>query len=100
MKRIALALLLTLPLGAADTDSIDTLTKAVYDVISGPAGARNWDRFKALFTEGGRLINFRNTPQGPVPNVMTPDDFAKRVATSTASQGFFESEVSRKVETF
>src|SRR5215831_6221831 len=78
MKRFAIALLITLPLAAADTDSIDTVTRAVYDTISGPAGPRNWDRFRALFVEGARLINFRNTPQGPSLNVMTPGDFAKR----------------------
>jgi hypothetical protein len=100
MKRYAIALLLTLPLAAADTDSIDTVTRAVYDTISGPAGPRNWDRFRALFIEGGRLINFRNTPQGPALNVMTPDDFAKRAGANTTSNGFFESEVSRRVETF
>jgi hypothetical protein len=100
MKLYATALLLALPLAAADTDSIDTVTRAVYDSISGPSGARNWDRFRALFIEGARLINFRNTLQGPSLNVMTPDDFAKRAGANTASNGFFESEVSRRVETF
>jgi hypothetical protein len=92
---------LALPLAAADTDSIDTVTRAVYDSISGPAGQpRNWDRFRALFAEGARLINFRNTPEGRVLNVMTPDDFAKRSAANTASNSFYESEVARRVEMF
>src|SRR5215469_13680597 len=98
MKRYAIALLLALPLAAADTDSIDTVTRAVYDSISGPAGPRNWDRFRALFVEGARLINFRNTPQGRVLNVMTPDDFATRSAANSATNAFYESEVARRVE--
>jgi hypothetical protein len=100
MKRYGIALLLVLPLAAADTDSIDSVTKAVYDSISGPAGPRNWDRFRALFAEGARLINFRTTPQGPVLNVMTPDDYVKRASANMASNGFFEVEVARRVETF
>src|SRR5215471_12822273 len=100
MKLYALALLLALPIAAADTDSIDTVTRAVYDTISGPAGPRNWDRFRALFVDGARLIAFRNTPEGRVLNVMTPDDFAKRSGANTASNGFYESEVARRVETF
>jgi len=100
MRLCAITLLAALPLVAADTDSIDTVTRAVYDSISGPAGPRNWDRFRALFTEGARLINFRTTPQGPALNVMTPDDFAKRAGANTAASGFYEAEVARRVETF
>lgn len=100
MKRLALALLLALPLGAADTDSVDAVTRAVYDVISGPAGPRNWERFRSLFAEGARMINFRSTPQGPVLNVMTPDDYVKRAGANTTTNGFFEAEVARRVETF
>jgi hypothetical protein len=49
-------------LRAADGDSIDSVMKAVYDVISGPAGTRDWPRFKSLFAGGARLIPVRTTP--------------------------------------
>src|SRR4051794_36752501 len=98
---IALLFTLALPIAhAADTDSLDSVTKAVYAVISGPAGARDWDRFRALFADGGRLISIRMTPEGPSPNVMTPDDFAKRSGANTANNGFYESEIARRVESF
>jgi len=32
----------------ADTDSIESTVKAVYDVISGPAGPRDWPAFVAF----------------------------------------------------
>jgi hypothetical protein len=97
----ALAFLMALPAAqAADSDSIDSVTKAVYSVISGPAGPRDWDRFRALFIEGGRLIAMRTTADGSTANVMTPDDFAKRSGANSATNGFFESEVSRRIETF
>lgn len=44
----------------ADVNSIDGIVKAVYQVISGPAGMRNWDRFRSLFHEDGR----HNTKRG------------------------------------
>ena len=35
---------------ASDVGSVDGIVKAVYDVISGPAGdQRDWDRFRGLF---------------------------------------------------
>jgi len=61
---------------AADTDSIDSVMKAVYEVISGPAGApRDWARFKALFADGARLIPVRTTKEGTAPAVMTPEEY-------------------------
>src|ERR1043166_8361103 len=66
-----------------------------------PAGApRDWDRFRALFIDGARLISMRVTADGPAPNSMTPDEFAKRSGTNSATNGFFESEITRRVETF
>ena len=86
---------------AADTDSIESVTKAVYATISGPAGApRDWDRFRSLFVDGARLISMRVTADGPAPNSMTPDEFARRSGANTATNGFFESEIARRVETF
>jgi hypothetical protein len=85
---------------AADTDSVDTVIHAVYEVISGPAGARDWARFKALFAEGGRLIPVRVTPQGGAPTVLTPEDYEKRAGANFEKNAFYESEVARRLETF
>ncbi len=98
---LMLALMLAVPaLRAADTDSIDSVIRAVYDVISGPAGARDWARFKALFADGARLIPVRVTSEGASASVMTPDDYAQRGTANFAKNAFYESEVSRRVETF
>ena len=86
---------------AADGDSIDSVIKAVYEVISGPAGApRDWARFKALFADGARLIPVRTTPQGTAPVVMTPDEYAQRAIPNFEKNAFYESELSRRLETF
>ncbi len=98
---VAGLVLLSPSVHAADGDSIDSAIKAIYEVISGPAGApRDWARFKALFADGGRLIPIRTTPQGTAPAVMTPDDYQVRGTGIFEKTGFFESEVARRTEQF
>ena len=89
----------------ADTDSVDgasveKLVRAVYEVISGPAGPRDWARFQLLFAEGARLIPSRVTAEGPSVTVLTPDDYAKRAGASFEKAAFYESETARRVEMF
>ncbi|HBB95831.1 MAG TPA: hypothetical protein DC054_10610, partial [Blastocatellia bacterium] len=37
------------PANPADVATMDAIVASLYDVISGPPGARNWDRFRSLF---------------------------------------------------
>src|SRR6266700_210755 len=84
-----------------DVDSIDHIVAAVYDVISGPAGARDWDRFRSLFHTDGRLGSSRRNDKGVVmARSMTPDDYAKRAGEYFAKEGFFESSAANRVEVF
>jgi hypothetical protein len=76
------------------------VVRAVYEVISGPAGARDWARFRLLFAEGARLIPSRVTAEGPSATVLTPDDFAKRLGANSEKAAFYESETAQRVETF
>ena len=85
---------------ANDSDSIDSAVRACYDVISGPAGTRDWARFHSLFADGARLIPIRTTPQGSSPAVMTPEEYEKRAGATFEKAAFYESEVSHRVETF
>ena len=85
---------------ASDSDSIDSAVRACYDVISGPAGTRDWARFHSLFADGARLIPVRTTPQGSSPVVMTPADYEKRAGANFEKTAFYESEVAHRVETF
>jgi len=85
----------------ADVASMDAILKALYDVISGPAGPRDWQRFRSLFVPGARLIPARHDSTGHVQTrVMTPDEYAQRAANAFDKVGFYEKQIGLTVETF
>ena len=84
-----------------DVATMDSIVAAVYDVISGPAGKRNWDRMRSLFIPGARLIPTGPRPTGEVGSrVLTVEDYVERAGPRLEKEGFFEREVSRRVEKF
>jgi DNA-binding beta-propeller fold protein YncE len=86
----------------ADVASMDAIVAALYDVISGPAGQkRDWDRFRALFAPGARLIPTGRRPDGSqTMRVLTPDEYAAQSGPGLERSGFFEREIGRRVEQF
>lgn len=85
----------------ADVATVDAIIKAVYDVISGPAGPRDWDRFKSLFTDDARLIPVGQRQDGTVGHQSwSPADYAERATQWFSQTGFFETEVFRKEDRF
>jgi hypothetical protein len=86
---------------ADDVNSIDHLLAALYDVISGPPGPRDWDRFRSLFIPTARLTSATKAPDGSVrvhPN--TVEDYATRGGAYFLKNGFFEKAVVNRVFTF
>jgi hypothetical protein len=103
MKPILLVFALTVTshvARAADGDSVDTMVRAVYDVISGPAGTRDWARFRLLFADGARMIPVRMTPEGSSPALTTVEEYITRAGANFEKNAFYESEVARRVEAF
>jgi hypothetical protein len=92
----------TPPANPADVATMDAIVSAVYDVISGPAKSpRNWDRFRSLFVPGARLIPTGPRPTGEVSSrVLTPEDYIQRSGPFLEQNGFFEREISKRVEKF
>jgi hypothetical protein len=94
----------TVPRPAAKPDDVaspDAIIKALYDVISGPAGQkRDWDRMRSLFVPHARLIptQVRGTGAGAV--VLSVDDYIERAGPGLERNGFFERELARKTESF
>ena len=85
-----------------DVQSLDAMVAAIYDVISGPPGARDWNRFSSLFAKDARLIAVRVPKEGGKPDlaVMSPADYAARAGKYFLEHGFFEHELSRKTDSY
>lgn len=112
MKTIALALALVASTACfaqgaapadykADTKTVDSTVKALYDVISGGAGVkRDWARFRNLFAEGARLIPTFKRGEKTMTMLLSAEDYVTRGGPSLEKDGFFESEIGRKVENY
>lgn len=92
----------SLPARAEDVRSADALLKALYDVISGPAGEqRHWDRMRTLFIPEGRLVSTGLGKDSAVRyRVMTVEDYIRLSGPHLVQNGFFEREIGRKTEAF
>jgi hypothetical protein len=86
----------------ADVESVDAILKSLYDVISGPAGQeRDWNRFRSLLVPNARLMPTRVKPDGTADvAVLSADDYIRMGGPSLVKNGFFEREISRKVERY
>ncbi len=85
----------------ADVASIDTILAALYDVISGPPGARDWDRFNSLFIPEAHLIFTGKKPDGtPVHRALTPKEYEEHSGAFFLKEGFFENSIANKVDRF
>ena len=86
----------------ADVASIDAIIAALYDVISGPAGqARDWNRMRALFVPGGRLMPTVSRAGGGIGmRILEVNDYIALSGPSLERRGFREREVARRVEQF
>jgi hypothetical protein len=84
-----------------DVDTVEHILAATYDVISGPAGPRDWDRFRSLFYPGARLIPSHRDEKGVVSaRALTPDEYATRGQGFFSKEGFFENTVANRIETW
>ncbi len=77
----------------ADVASIDAIVKSMYDVISGPAGPRNWDRFYSLFLPDAKM----GAVTGQGFRTFTPVQYQKMNGPHFMEQGFYEEELKRNV---
>jgi hypothetical protein len=89
--RLFFVLLLTACASAPPaTDPVDLDIRATviaeYNVISGPAGRRDWDRFKELFAPDGRIDG------------LTPADYVTQKKPWFDQNGLFQRPVSMQVE--
>jgi hypothetical protein len=84
-----------------DVNSLDHILVALYGVIFGPAGERDWNRFRSLFLPQGRLTAATKNADGSFRvHAMGVEDYAKNAGSYFLQHAFFESSIVNRVETF
>jgi hypothetical protein len=87
----------SIPANPADVASVDAIMRAVYDVISGPAGQkRDWNRMRSLFTANARMMpkGSRGLMSGGV------EDYISSSGPMLEERGFIEREIARRTEQY
>ena len=85
----------------ADVKSVDAILATTYDVISGPAGDRDWPRFQSLFLpEAHLIVNGKNAKGVMRHRVITPAEYQQLAGASFRKEGFFEHSVHNDVDEF
>lgn len=82
------------PARPADVASPRALVAATYDVISGPAGPRDWDRFRSLFLPGARMtvVGARGV------RTLGIEDYVKNSGALMLKEGFIERGVRSRLD--
>ena len=84
-----------------DVESIAGIVKALYEVISGPAGTRDWERERTLLHPGSRLMPTRPGPEGGgTIEVLDVDGYIVSRTPFFAANDFHEIEIAHRVERF
>ena len=84
-----------------DVKSVDSLLAALYDVISGPAGERDWNRFRSLFMPNARLTSAEKAPDGLIHvRPSSVEDYVRLGGSYFLKNGFFEKPIVSRVQTF
>jgi len=88
------------PAKADDVKSLDAILAAIYDVISGPPGERDWNRFRSLFVPEARLTSTAKNAASSSVRLLTVDDYVQRAGKYFTTHGFFETSIVNRVERF
>ena len=84
-----------------DVKSIKSILAALYDVISGPAGERDWNRFRSLFLPSARLTSAEKSPDGAVHvRPSSVEDYVRLGGNYFLKNGFFEKPIVSRVQIF
>jgi hypothetical protein len=83
----------------SDVHSSEAIIKAAYDSISGPAGKRDWNRFRSLFLPQARFTEVSKGPDGKV-TVLTwgVDEFVQEGTNVFAAEPFYENGIVNRPE--
>ena len=85
----------------SDEAEIKRVVAAMYDMISGPAGPRDWSRQSAIFHDEARQMRTGVDEAGrPWIRIMSLDEYRTNVTPIFAAHGFFEVEIGQRIDLF
>jgi hypothetical protein len=84
-----------------DVSSMDALLRAIYEAISGPAGPRDWSRFRSLFLPQARFTEVATNPDGS-KTLLTwnVDEFVRDAGAVFAKDPFYEKAIVNHPESY
>ena len=84
-----------------DQEAIGAVLDEMYDMISGPAGPRDWSRQRNSFLPEARQVRTWVDERGrPQCLMMGLDDYADNVTPFFAANDFYEIETARRIDVF
>ena len=86
---------------AQDWESTESITAALYSIVSGPAGKqRDWKRYRALFYPKAQLYNIDSSSDSLVVYEWTVEDYVEQLGSYFDERGVWEQEVAHRTEQF
>jgi hypothetical protein len=82
-----------------DVKSLDAILHALYDVISGPAGDRDWNRLRSLFVPEARLTSAQKNKDGSL-FLVDVEGYIKDAGGYFKTHGFYEQAIVNRVQKF
>lgn len=89
----------------SDVESIDSIIGVMYQSVSfRPPSQPNWERLRFLFSPQARIIPPQRTNEKQFPAELTVEEYIDRYKTGLTSgnlrEGFSESEMARRLESY
>jgi hypothetical protein len=85
----------------ADVASMDAIVTALYESISGPAGApRDWPRLRSLLVPDARLMPTGRREGAGVRRVWSVEEYIAAAGPGLERNGFFEREIGQRTDRF
>jgi hypothetical protein len=86
---------------AADVNSLDAILQAIYKVISGPVGDRDWQRFRSLFLPQARFTQVGKDEKGAAFVISwSVDEFVRDASIVFAKEPFYENAIVNQSESY
>jgi len=87
------------PAKPADVKSLDSILVAVYNVISGPPGDRDWNRFRSLFVPEARLTSAQKNKDGSI-FLEDVEGYVRGAGDYFKMHAFYENSIVNRIQRF